>query len=70
MSDGLRHGDRIPGSRLFRAFCRACGEAMRVPDPDSYPDCEECSGERGRVARSQGIAVDRRLIYLPRQGMG
>lgn len=69
MTDGLRHGDRIPGSRLFRAFCRGCGEAMRVTDPDLYPDCEECSGAKNSAARQQGIAVDRRMIYLPPHGM-
>ena len=29
-TDNLRHGDPIPGSRFFRAFCHRCEEPMRV----------------------------------------
>ncbi len=30
MADSLQHGDPIPGSRFFRAFCNRCNEPMRV----------------------------------------
>ena len=46
--DGLKRGDPIPGSRLFRNFCARCGEAIRVEEArrdrtdegcrDCYPD--------------------------------
>lgn len=65
MRDKLRHGDRIPGSRLFRAFCEGCGEPMRVADPDSHPDCEECSGSKNHRSKTQGMMLGRKLIYLP-----
>lgn len=63
--DGLRHGDRIPGSNYFRAFCEDCREPMRVIDPEWICRCETCSGAKSHQARSQAMLRDRRLIYLP-----
>ena len=47
-NDGLRHGDRIPGSRHYRAFCKRCGCAMRVDAAYTVNGgkeiyCETCS---------------------------
>ena len=39
-------GQRIPGSKYVRAFCRECGAAMRVSkgvfDSGCYTTCADC----------------------------
>ena len=46
----LLHGDQIPGSRFFRAFCHRCKEPMRVPYSTIQIGkpvwCEECEPRR------------------------
>ncbi len=45
-----RHGERIEGSKYYRAYCTRCLEAMRVKNPfseDGKPNtffCDECGG--------------------------
>lgn len=41
-------GQQIPGSSLFRDYCRRCGEAMRVPESglDKINYCEGCDPKR------------------------
>lgn len=45
-SKPLRRGDPIPGSILYRDFCRECGEPMRVDRTTARkkhsPCCERC----------------------------
>lgn len=45
--DGTVAGDRIPGSKHFRAFCGGCGEAIRVRDRHlavhGTPCCDDCT---------------------------
>ena len=36
-------GERIAGSRYFRAFCLKCGEPIRVSSPKGGAQCEGCS---------------------------
>lgn len=43
---GLRYGDRIPGSRLFRVFCMCCFEPMRTADVEAATVCQDCRGYR------------------------
>lgn len=50
-------GSRIHGSRYYRGYCRFCGQAIRVHDPEvarvGACECDECRGlcrnERGRL---------------------
>jgi len=41
------HGQRIAGSRFYRAHCPRCGEPMRVTleciEADTIPECEQCN---------------------------
>jgi hypothetical protein len=43
--DALEHGDPIPGSRYFRAFCNRCRTPLRVTEARLGEEnfCEECS---------------------------
>jgi len=49
-NDGIAAGEPIPGSKFVRAFCRCCGEAMRVSWPSfvtgNYDDCSDCDRPR------------------------
>ena len=56
-----RRGSRIAGSKLLRAYCRNCGQPMRVlPDPcessdihaDASDFCSECDGHAKPVGKS------------------
>jgi len=53
-NDGIAAGQPIPGSRYVRAFCRCCGEAMRVSKEifvsGGYSDCSDCT-DRNRSHR-------------------
>lgn len=42
--DGTKHGDPIPGSRFYRAFCARCGEPMRVQEANLNREnmCSDC----------------------------
>lgn len=56
MRDG-KPGEPIRGSAMFRAYCRTCGEPMRVPE--SQRDCArrglcECSDCYGLVRNECG----------------
>jgi hypothetical protein len=46
--DGTKHGDPIPISTLFRAFCHYCGEPMRVTEKALSDEekhcCTDCEG--------------------------
>ena len=52
----LKHGDRVPGSRWFRAYCPGCGEAMRVTQFDlKKPDrcwCGDCDPTSQQAAHT------------------
>lgn len=43
--DGTKHGDPIPGSRFFRAFCARCHTAMRVQEERLTKEnwCSDCN---------------------------
>lgn len=58
------HGDPIPGSRLFRAYCAGCGEPIRVTgEALKHPSlcrCEHCGPRRptrGHVMH-RGVGFD------------
>lgn len=61
-SDGTKSGDKIPGSRWFRAFCSRCGEPMRVQDPTEIHFCSECSPNKPPPAHTG-------LTYAQRMGL-
>ena len=46
MSEQEKRGDKIEGSRFYRAFCLRCNEPMRVPEStilSGIPTfCEQC----------------------------
>ena len=49
-------GSPIPGSQCVRAYCRGCGEPMRVYpetlESPGGPNCEVCSGVKRRLMPS------------------
>jgi len=44
-------GSAIRGSRLIRAYCELCGEAMRVSELGLMTICRGCGGPKGVPAR-------------------
>lgn len=59
------HGEPIPGSRLFRAYCSRCGTAIRVTgqalNHPSLCQCEQCGPRRpsrGYKIPHRGVGVD------------
>jgi len=63
-NDGIAAGQPIPGSKYVRAFCRNCGEAMRVSREifvlGAYSGCSDCteSLRSSRVTRSPTSEYD------------
>ena len=45
-------GATIPGSRLLRDCCAACGEHIRVRSIKESNFCHECGNQHGRPGRS------------------
>lgn len=66
---GEQRGSPIPNSRMFRDWCRACGEAIRMSAPqncDGNNRCDECIGAATKNQRTTQM-----WQYLtPRQQIG
>jgi hypothetical protein len=71
-TDGTLAGEKIPGSRLYRAFCQGCGTAIRFQASGTLDAharcgsqcCEECRGDTNRrfgesAKRSDRIAAEK-----------
>lgn len=56
----LRSGQRIPGSRYFRAYCLRCKCPMRVTETklDTGSMCRDCDPDPSRLASSPATVDD------------
>ena len=63
--DGTKHGDPIPGSRLFRAFCQDCGARIRITERqlknNCFNQCTVCSGHVSDSTKAAGLKNSRQI---------
>ena len=53
-----KRGEKIPGSKFYRVFCKDCGEPMRTTlhEVDDEHQCREC-GPFGHPGYGNGVEI-------------